>query len=59
MGGFGDLFSSLGDLIGGITQGMEAIQEATGDPSTPSYDPNAVVDRYLTGAPKALNVNDL
>jgi|GEM_PF-4692904 len=60
MGGFGDLFGSLGDLIGGIAEGVSVVQEASGGAEGPrAYDPNDAVDRWLTGAPKALNVNDI
>ncbi len=59
MGGFGDLFGSLGDLIGGVAEGVRAIQEAGGGEGAPrAYDPNDTVDRVLTGGTKPLNVND-
>ncbi|MDQ6943267.1 MAG: hypothetical protein M3169_12240 [Candidatus Eremiobacteraeota bacterium] len=67
MGGFGDLFGALGELFGGVTGAVgegavEAvaggvIEGVRGGEDAPDVD--ATYERYLAGAPRALNVNDL
>jgi hypothetical protein len=65
--------SELGDLFGGIGEFFGGLREARGEERPPylgdgdeddddADEGNAVkttVDRYLTGAPRVLNVNDL
>lgn len=65
--------SDLGDLFGGIGEFFGGLREARGE-DVPAYlgerdddddgegtgnDGKTTVDRYLTGAPRVLNVNDL
>lgn len=71
MGGFGDLFGSLGDLIGGLTESagegevagaaLEAFGIGRREARGPSegYDATTAVDRYLCGGPRILNINDV
>ncbi len=66
MGGLGDLFGALGQLFGGVSEfagegAGEAVaggflESARGDDAAPGVD--ATYERYLAGAPRALNVND-
>ncbi|HTD37616.1 MAG TPA: hypothetical protein VK669_08870 [Candidatus Limnocylindrales bacterium] len=64
--------SELGDLFGGIGEFFGGLREARGE-DAPAYlgerdedddddgegnDGKTAVDRYLTGAPRVLNVND-
>jgi len=67
MGGFGDLLGGLaGMLFGGAAEGagesvVEAGLGALGIRDGDDDAPNAVtgeVDRYLTGAPRVLGIND-
>jgi hypothetical protein len=64
--------SDLGDLFGGIGEFFSGLAEAGGEAAATSFveksidsmgedgeDADAVVDRYLTGGPRMLNVNDL
>jgi hypothetical protein len=66
MAGFGDLFGGLTDLIGGLVEAgagraaEEAVKSSLegrgpgGEAGAP-----ATVERYLTGAKRALNINDI
>ena len=67
--------SELGDLFGGIGEFFGGLREARGDDRPPylrdrdddndnddddeGNEGKTTVDRYLTGAPRVLNVNDL
>lgn len=66
MGGFGDLFGGLGDLLGGLAEvGVGRAAESAFESSMEGrggrgeYDATATVDRCLTGAKRALNINDI
>ena len=71
MGGFGDLLGGLGEMLFGgagelgIERAGETVVEGglaalgIGDARGEGYDATAAVDRYLTGAPRVLNVNDI
>lgn len=66
MGGFGDLLGGLADMLGGfaeaggeravesVAEGVLGAGDAGGDDAA-----DAGYERYLTGAPRALNVNDI
>jgi hypothetical protein len=60
MGGFGDLFGSLGDLIGGVVEGVQTMEDATrNEGRSAGYEGAPPMERYLVGGPKPLNVNDI
>jgi hypothetical protein len=64
MSGFGDLLSGIGELFSGIAEvaaerGAEAVVEAAVHKTVEASDETATFERYLTGGPRALNVNDL
>ncbi|MBV8750432.1 MAG: hypothetical protein JO103_12055 [Candidatus Eremiobacteraeota bacterium] len=68
MGGFGDLLGGLGDLFGGdggdASDAVENLLDGGlamlfGDRDEEHRSATETVDRYLTGAPRALNINDL
>jgi hypothetical protein len=64
MSGFGDLLSGIGELFSGIAEvagerGAELAVEAAVDKSVEASDQTATFERYLTGGPRALNVNDI
>jgi hypothetical protein len=65
MSDFGDLFGGIGEFISGLTEGggevavggfVEKSIDSMGDDGE---DADAAVDRYLTGGPRLLNVNDI
>lgn len=68
MDAFEGLFGAIGELFGGVASGVgegagEAVVggivgAATGGDDDEA-DANATYERYLAGAPRALNVNDL
>lgn len=68
MGGLGDLFGGLGEFFGGLAEaGAEGAAEgvaarfaekAMGGDDDEVYG-EVALDRYLTGGPRTLNVNDL
>ncbi len=66
MGGLGDLFGAIGEAFGGFREanedGVPGYLAARSDDETggdEGYDATAAVDRYLTGGPRVLNLNDL
>lgn len=64
MSDLGDLFGGIGEFFGGLREarGEEVaayLGDGDGDENAEGYDATTTVDRYLTGAPRDLNVNDL
>jgi hypothetical protein len=67
MDGLGDLFGAIGELFGGAAEvvgenAIEVVGATVAGAATAPDDvagANATLGRYLTGAPRALNVNDL
>lgn len=64
MGGFGDLFGGLGELLGGLAdlgteRAVEAVVESTPDKSRGAFDAAMIGGRYLTGAKRVLDINDI
>jgi hypothetical protein len=68
MGGLGDLFGAIGEAFGGFREanedGVPGYLAARSDDDDETggdedYDATTAVDRYLTGGPRALNLNDL
>jgi hypothetical protein len=66
MSDLGDLFGGIGEFFGGLA---EAGGERAGEGVVAAFaektmggdddDADTVVDRYLTGGPRVLNVNDI
>ncbi|MEO7038767.1 MAG: hypothetical protein ABI186_01930 [Candidatus Elarobacter sp.] len=64
MDGFGDLFGSLGELLGGLAEarggrGAEGAVESSQPRPRGEFDDPMTVGRYLTGAKRVLNINDI
>ena len=66
MGGFGELFGGLGELFGGFTEAAEGGVELAAEGALLAAeaggegdDADAEHTRYLTGAPRTLNINDI
>ena len=64
MAGFGDLFGGLGDLLGGLVEAgawraAEEAVKATVEGRGPGGEGAATVERYLAGAKRPLNINDI
>ena len=65
MSDMGDLFGGIGEFFGGLREARgEGRPAYLGDrddeeQNAEGYDATTTVDRYLTGAPRVLNVNDL
>jgi hypothetical protein len=65
MSDLGDLFGGIGEFFGGLAEaGAEAggerfVENAVGEAAGNGEPMDAAVDRYLTGGPRMLNVNDI
>ena len=63
MEGLGDLFGSIGEMLGGIAESDEAAEGVVAGlafgRNGEAPDASSSVDRYLCGGPRTLNVNDL